>query len=74
MIDAAFATRPDLNRLHARADADHRGSQRAMEKVGMAREALLRQNRVERGEIFSEAIYSILRTEWDAARARKEMD
>lgn len=71
VIDAAFATRPDLNRLHARADAENRGSQRVMEKVGMAREALLRQNRVERDEVFSEAIYSILRTEWEAARTRR---
>ena len=64
VIDAAFETHDDLNRLFARADADNLGSQRVMEKVGMTKEGVLRLNRVERGEAFDEAWFSILRQEW----------
>jgi RimJ/RimL family protein N-acetyltransferase len=66
VIDAAFSTHGDLNRVHARADADNVGSQRVMEKIGMVKEGLLRLNRVERGEAFDEAWFSILRREWEA--------
>jgi len=66
VIAAAFSTHEDLIRIHARADADNFGSRRVMEKVGMAQEGVLRQNRVERGEAFDEAWYSILRSEWRA--------
>lgn len=66
VIDAAFSTHGDLNRIHARADVDNVGSQRVMEKVGMVKEGVLRLNRVERGEAFDEAWFSILRREWEA--------
>ncbi len=66
VIDAAFSTHDDLNRVHARADADNVGSQRVMEKTGMVKEGVLRLNRVERGEAFDEAWFSILRREWEA--------
>ena len=64
VIDAAFQTHPDLNRVHARADAQNAASQRVMEKVGMTKEGVLRLSRVERGEAYDEAWYSILREEW----------
>lgn len=64
VIAAAFSTHEDLIRIHARADADNVGSQRVMEKVGMVKEGVLRQSRVERGEVLDEAWYSILRSEW----------
>lgn len=64
VIDAAFRTRADLIRVHARADARNGASQRVMEKVGMTKEGVHRQGRVERGEVFDEAWYSILREEW----------
>lgn len=64
VIDAAFEAHADLNRVHARADVDNRGSQRVMEKVGMTREGVLRQSRVERGEAIDEVWYGILRSEW----------
>lgn len=64
VIAAAFETHPDLNRVHARADAENRASQRVMEKVGMTREGVLRQSRVERGESIDEVWYAILREEW----------
>ncbi len=66
VIDAAFSTHADLNRVHARADTSNLGSQRVMEKVGMVKEGVLRLNRVEAGEAFDEAWFSILRGEWEA--------
>lgn len=69
VIDAAFERRPNLNRIHARADSDNDGSQRVMEKIGMTREGVLRSSRVERGEVYDEVWYAILRTEWEASVA-----
>jgi len=66
VIDAAFSTHEDLNRVQARADAANVGSQRVMEKIGMVKEGVLRLNRVEREEAFDEAVFSILRREWEA--------
>ncbi len=67
VIDAAFSTHDGLNRVHARADVDNVGSQRVMEKIGMVKAGVLRLNRVERGEAFDEAWFSILRREWKAS-------
>ena len=66
VIDAAFSTHPELNRVHARADDRNKASQRVMEKVGMRREGVLRKSRVERGEAFDEAWFAILRSEWSS--------
>lgn len=65
VVNAAFRTHPDLLRIHARADAENVGSQRVMEKLGMQKEGVLRSSRVERGEVFDEAWFSILRKEWE---------
>lgn len=64
VIDAAFTSHSDLNRVRAFADARNTASQRVMEKVGMRKEGILRQNRVERGQVVDEAWYGILRDEW----------
>jgi ribosomal-protein-alanine N-acetyltransferase len=66
VIDAAFLTHADLNRIHARADQRNTASQRVMEKLGMLKEGVLRLSRVERGEAFDEAWFGILRSEWSA--------
>lgn len=64
VIDAAFSTYSDLNRIHARADNRNAASQRVMEKLGMTKEGVLRMSRVERGEALDEAWFAILRPEW----------
>lgn len=64
VIDVAFHTYSDLNRVHARANSANAASQRVMEKIGMTKEGVHRLSRVERGEAFDEAWYSILREEW----------
>lgn len=64
VIDAAFATHPDLNRVRAMADVRNEASQRVLVKVGMKKEGVLRANRVERGEPMDEAWFGLLRSEW----------
>jgi [ribosomal protein S5]-alanine N-acetyltransferase len=65
-VAATFRTYPDLHRVRAFADLRNTASQRVMEKLGMIKEGVLRQNRVERGEPFDEAWYGLLRSEWEA--------
>jgi [ribosomal protein S5]-alanine N-acetyltransferase len=64
VLEAAFVTYGDLNRIRAMADARNIGSLRVMEKIGMSREGILRQNRVVRGEPIDEVWCGILRSEW----------
>lgn len=64
VVAAAFTTHADLNRIRAMADVQNGASQRVMEKIGMKKEGVLRQNRVERGEAVDEAWFEILRSEW----------
>ena len=55
-----------LNRIYARCMVRNPASARVLEKLGMTREGLLRQN-LRRWERFEDAfIYSILRSEWPA--------
>ena len=68
IIDAAFETYSDLNRIRAIADARNVASQRVMDKLGMTREGLLRQNRWVRDEFVDEVWYGLLRSEWTARR------
>lgn len=67
-VHAAGRTHVDLNRVHARADAENTASQRVVETVGMTKEGVHRLSRVERGEAFDQAWYSILREEWSEGR------
>lgn len=63
--DTAFNNFPEMHRLYARADLRNIGSWRVMEKIGMEREAILRQHANFRGEWVDEIWYSILRPEWE---------
>jgi RimJ/RimL family protein N-acetyltransferase len=47
------------------ADARNLASLRVMEKLGMVREGVLRQNRLVRGEFIDEVWCGVLRTEWE---------
>lgn len=68
VVDAAFDVHQDLNRVQAAADERNVASWRVMEKLGMHREALLRENRVIRNEVTSEVWYGLLRHEWHPLR------
>lgn len=68
LMDAAFSAYANLNRIRAMADSRNVSSLRVMEKLGMVREGVLRQNRLVRGELVDEVWCGMLRAEWEARR------
>lgn len=66
VVDAAFSTLAELNRVRAMADARNLASQRVLVKAGFTREGMLRQNHVVRGEPVDEVWFGVLRPEWRA--------
>lgn len=68
VMDAAFTMYAHLHRIRAMADARNVGSLRVMEKLGMRREGVLRQNRRVRGEFIDETWCGVLRSEWEVHR------
>jgi ribosomal-protein-alanine N-acetyltransferase len=64
IIGACFSTYPQLARFRATTDARNVQSLRVMEKLGMTREALLRNDRFFRGELVDEVVCGLLRSEW----------
>ena len=61
VVDAAFDTWPTLNRIESFTDARNTASLRVMAKLGMQREATLRQSRLRRGELVDWAACGLLR-------------
>jgi RimJ/RimL family protein N-acetyltransferase len=53
-----------LHRIIASADARNQASVRVMERLGMRREAHLRENELVKGEWTDEVIYAMLAAEW----------
>ena len=70
VIDEAFSAYPDLNRIRASADEKNVGSLRVMEKLGMVREGVLRQDNYLRGEFRNTVWCGLLRDEWEARKNR----
>lgn len=68
VLDTAFRTHLDLQRVRAMADARNLASHRVMEKIGMHREGLLRRNRLHRGELVDEVWFGVLREEWEQGK------
>ena len=64
VITHAFEAYPPLLRVRAMADSRNVRSHRVLEKIGMVREGLLRQNRLVRAELLDKVWYGILRSEW----------
>ncbi|MQA93603.1 MAG: GNAT family N-acetyltransferase [Streptosporangiales bacterium] len=58
-----------LHRLYGRLEARNIASARVLERLGMRREAHLRQNEFVKGEWNDELVYAMLETEWRAAPA-----
>ncbi len=63
VIDFGFR-RMGLNRIEARFVTGNSGSERVLQKVGMTREGLLRQQEFARGRYHDMMMYSILYEEW----------
>jgi RimJ/RimL family protein N-acetyltransferase len=59
-----------LHRIIGRCDARNTPSARLMERLGMRREAHLRENEYIKGEWTDELIYAMLSTEWQARAPR----
>lgn len=70
VIDASFAASPDLNRIQATTDERNAGSLRVLEKLGMVREGVLRQNQYMRGKFRNTVWCGLLRCEWEARKTR----
>jgi RimJ/RimL family protein N-acetyltransferase len=66
VIEAAFSTYPELNRMRAMADSRNGASLQVMVKLSLVREGVLRQNRFIRGEFIDEVWCGLLRSEWEA--------
>ena len=66
-IDTAFSLERPLNRLFVKIDTRNGASIRIAEKLGLRSEGVLRQNRFHKGVFVDDAIYSLLREEWEAA-------
>ena len=55
-----------LARVQASTDIRNTASWRVMEKLGMAREGVARENRLLKGERVDDVLYAVLRGEWHA--------
>ena len=64
VIDTAFRRLP-IRKISATANAENVRSTRLMEKVGMQREALLRQHRIQHGQTYDEVHHGLLREAWE---------
>jgi len=53
-----------LGKVWARVDTPNIASIRVLEKLGLRREAVMRQCHVRHGELIDLAVYVLLRTEW----------
>lgn len=60
-----------LHRIVGRCDARNEASARLMERLGMRREAHLRENEFVKGEWCDELIYAMLASEWDDRDRRR---
>ncbi len=67
LIDHAFRT-TDVERIWAPIFAENERSRRAAEKMGLKLDGVLRSALLFRGRRWDQAVYSILRPEWDATR------
>ena len=64
VVDWGFE-RYTLHKIYARADLRNRQSWRVMEKLGMAREGVLRSHEKPRDEHVDDVYYGVLREEWE---------
>ena len=65
VVAAAFE-HTELRRIWAAADPKNVASHRVMEKIGMVREGVFRQNVLVRGEAADTSVYAILREDWES--------
>lgn len=66
-VHTAFTLERPLNRLFVRIDTRNGASLRIVEKLGLKPEGVLRQNRFHKGVFVDDAVFALLREEWEAA-------
>jgi RimJ/RimL family protein N-acetyltransferase len=59
----------DLNRVQAETDTRNAGSMRVLEKLGFAREGMLREDCIVDGEVSDSWVYGLLRRDWARTQA-----
>jgi ribosomal-protein-alanine N-acetyltransferase len=68
VLDQAFRSHRELWKVRAHTDARNSSSIRVLRKLGFACEGTLRANQYAKGELVDEAIYGVLRPEWESRR------
>ncbi len=68
LIAHLFAT-TEVHRIQSDTAIDNPGERRALEKIGMHREGVVRQAEYRGGRYHDHILYSVLRPEWDEARS-----
>jgi RimJ/RimL family protein N-acetyltransferase len=71
LIDCAFGSM-GLRRLEGRLDPRNVSSRRLVQRLGFAKEGLLRQHWVNKGEVKDTELYGLLRNEWSGPPGRPE--
>ena len=64
----------DLHRIYATCDTENVASTRVMQKTGMRREGILRENRHQRGEWRDSYIYAVTVHEWKLQNRKEELE
>ncbi len=64
VVDAAFQTYPDLQRVQASIHPDNLGSIQVAERVGMTYEGTLRAHAFVQDKVADEVIYAVTRADW----------
>jgi ribosomal-protein-alanine N-acetyltransferase len=63
-IDTAFQHDKALNRIYAAIDTRNAASIKVAKKISMQEEGILRENRLQKGQLVDDAWYAVLREEW----------
>ncbi|APJ04993.1 GNAT family N-acetyltransferase [Silvanigrella aquatica] len=58
----------DIHRIEAHCVVENKGSMKVMEKLGMQREGIIRQNYIKNEIIYDLYLYSLLKSEWNVFR------
>ncbi|NKC01309.1 MAG: GNAT family N-acetyltransferase [Pseudomonadales bacterium] len=65
VISEAFTSYPQLAKISAHTNGENLASMKVLEKLGFSREGLLRRAHFVKGRWVDDAIYGLLREEWD---------
>lgn len=72
LVDHLFGRDPELHRVQTDTAVDNHAEQRSLEKIGMVREGVVRDAEFRNGTHHDHVLYSILRSEWEAGRTRRD--